>query len=131
MKTKTILLVVSACLLFGCNAAMVMNGKVMGISSGKFIYQDGYLTTQYKADIEPVWKACEKAVTDLKGWDIQKERKISTGSIKTIISDEKVTILVEYVDKDLTSVSVLTGVVGNNMASRIIQDRITANIAKP
>ncbi len=56
-----------ACLLFGCNAAMVMNGKVMGISSGKFIYQDGYLTTQYKADIEPVWKACEKAVIDLKG----------------------------------------------------------------
>jgi Protein of unknown function (DUF3568) len=118
MKTKIILLVVSACLLFGCNAAMVMNGKVMGISSGKFIYQEGYLTTQYKTDIEPVWKACEKAVVDLKGWDIQKERKISTGSIKTIISDEKVTILVEYVDKDLTT-------------SRIIQDRIADNIVKP
>jgi len=131
MKTKIILMVVSACLLFGCNAAMVMNGKVMGISSGKFIYQDGYLTTQYKTDIEPVWKACEKAVVDLKGRDIQKERKISTGSIKTIISDEKVTILIEYVDKDLTTVSVLSGVVGNNMASRIIQDRIADNIVKP
>lgn len=131
MKTKIILMVVSACLLFGCNAAMVMNGKVVGISSGKFIYQDGYLTTQYKTDIEPVWKACEKAVVDLKGRDIQKERKISTGSIKTIISDEKVTILVEYVDKDLTYVSVLSGVVGNNMASRIIQNRIADNIVKP
>lgn len=131
MKTRFILLIVSACLLFGCNAAMVMNGKVMGISSGKFIYQDGYLTTQYKADIEPVWQACEKAVTDLKGRDIQKERKISSGSIKTVISDEKVTILVEYVEKDLTTVSVLSGVVGNNMASRIIQDRIAANIVKP
>jgi hypothetical protein len=131
MKTRFTLLIVSACLLFGCNAAMVMNGKVMGISSGKFIYQDGYLTTQYKTDIEPVWQACEKAVTDLKGRDIQKERKISTGSIKTVISDEKVAILVEYVEKDLTTVSVLSGVVGNNMASRIIQDKIAANIVKP
>ena len=131
MKTKIILLLVTAGLLFGCNAAMVMNGKVMGFSSGKFIYQDGYLTTQYKADIDPVWNACEKAVVNLKGRDTQKERKISTGSIKTIISDEKVTILVEYIGKDLTSVSVLSGIVGNSMASRIIQDQIAANIVVP
>ena len=131
MKTRILLLLVAVGLLFGCNAAMVMNGKVMGISSGKFIYQDGYLTTQYKADIQPVWQACEKAVDDLKGRDVQKERKISKGSIKTIISDEKVTIVVEYIDKDLTSVSVITGVVGNNMASRMIQDRIASNIVKP
>jgi hypothetical protein len=120
-----------ACLLFGCNAAMVVNGKVMGISSGTFIYQDGYLTTQYKADIEPVWKACEKAVNELNGQQTQKERNISKGSIKTVISDEKVIILVEYIGKDLTSVSVLSGVVGNNMADRIIQDKIAANIGKP
>jgi hypothetical protein len=130
MKTKILLFLLMTTLLSGCNAAMVMNGKVMGISSGKFIYQDGYLTTHYKVDIEPVWQACNKAVTDLKGRDIQKDRKIASGSIKTIISDEKVTILVEYIEKDLTSVSVLTGIVGNNMASRIIQDRIAENIVK-
>lgn len=128
MKSKILILFVVTALLAGCNAAMVMNGKVMGISSGKFIYQDGYLTTRYKADIEPVWQACAKAVVDLKGRDIQKERKISSGSIKTVISDEKVTIRIEYIEKDLTSVSVLTGIVGNNMASRIIQDRIAENI---
>ncbi len=131
MKAKVILLAVLTGLFFGCNAAMVVNGKVMGIQSGRFIYQDGYLTTQYKADIEPVWQACQKAVTDLKGSDIQKERKISTGSIKTVISDEKVIIRVEYVDRDLTSVAVFAGVTGNNMASRIIQDRIAENLAKP
>ena len=129
MKTKNIILAALVCLLFGCNAAMVLNGKVMGISSGKFIYQDGYLTTHYKADIEPVWQACEKAVVDLKGWEIKKERKISTGSIKTVISDDKVTILVEYIDKDVVAVSVLTGVTGNNLASRLIHDRIAANLA--
>jgi hypothetical protein len=117
-------------LLVGCNAAINMNGKVAGISSGKFIYQDGDLVSNYKADIDSVWKACEKSVTELKATNIQKERKISTGTIKAVIQDEKVTIKVEYVDKDLTSVSVFVGVVGNNMASRLIHDKIISNLAE-
>jgi hypothetical protein len=128
MKIKIYLLLIAILLLAGCNAAMVMNGKIMGISSGKFVYQDGFLTTQYKADIDPVWKAWEKAVAELRGWDVQKERKIATGVIKAIIEDENVKITVEYVGKDLTTVSVFAGIAGNNMASRMIQNRIAQNI---
>jgi hypothetical protein len=117
-------------LLAGCNAAINMNGKVAGISSGRFVYQDGNLTSNYKADIDLVWMACEKSITELKATDIQKERKISTGTIKAVIQDEKVSISVEYVDKDLTSVSVFVGVVGNNMASRLIHDKIIGNLVK-
>jgi hypothetical protein len=117
-------------LLAGCNAAINMNGKVAGISSGHFVYQDGNLTSNYKAGIDLVWAACEKSVTELKATDIQKERKISTGMIKAVIQDEKITIKVEYVDKDLTSVSVFVGVVGNNMASRLIHDKIIGNLAQ-
>jgi hypothetical protein len=116
-------------LLAGCNAAINMNGKVAGISSGRFVYQDGNLTCNYEADIDLVWMACEKSVSELKATDIQKERKISTGTIKAVIQDEKVVILVEYVDKNLTSVSIFVGVVGNNMASRIIHDKIIGNLA--
>jgi hypothetical protein len=117
-------------LLAGCNAAINMNGKVAGIRSGRFVYQDGDLTSNYKADIDLVWKACEKSVAELKATDIQKERKISSGIIKAVIQDEKVTIKVEYVDKDLTSVSVFVGVVGNNMASPLIHDKIIGNLAE-
>jgi hypothetical protein len=117
--------------LCGCDAALVMNGKIMGVSSGSFIYQDGYLTTNYKADINIVWTACEKAAKDLKAVDVQKNRKIATGSIKATIQDEKVTIQVEYVAIDLTAVSVIVGIAGNNMASRMIQDKIASNIVKP
>jgi hypothetical protein len=116
--------------LAGCNAAINMNGKVAGISSGRFVYQDGNLTSKYKADIDLVWMACEKSLTELKATDIQKERKISTGTIKAIIQDENVVISVEYVDKDLTSVSVFVGMVGNNMASRLIHDKIIGNLVK-
>lgn len=131
MKTKLLILVLFAAILSGCSGAVVVNDKVMGVQSGRFIYQDGYLTTQYKADIDPVWRACEKAVLDLKASDIRKDRNISSGTIKAVIANEKVKILVAYVDRDLTTVSVLSGVVNNNMASRIIQDRIAANLGSP
>ena len=131
MKNKILsLLFLVLLLLAGCNAAINMNGKVAGISSGRFVYQDGDLTSNYKAAIDLVWMACEKSVTELKATDIKKERKISTGTIKAVIQDEKVVISVEYVDKDLTSVSVFVGVVGNNMASHLIHDKIISNLAK-
>ena len=131
MKIKTAVFAILIVALSGCNSAMVINGKVMGFHSGKFIYQDGYLTTQYKTDIEPVWQAFLKAVADLKGEDIEKERKISTGVIKAVISDEKVKIRVEYIDRELTSVGVFSGVTGNNMASKIIQDKIAGYLINP
>ena len=131
MQNKRLsLLLLILLLLIGCNAAINMNGKVAGISSGRFVYQDGNLISNYKADIDLVWMACEKSVTELKATDIQKERKISTGTIKAVIQDEKVVISVEYVDKDLTSVSIFVGVVGNNMASRLIHDKIIGNLTK-
>jgi hypothetical protein len=131
IKKSISILLFTVFILCGCDAALVMNGKIMGVSSGSFIYQDGYLTTNYKADINIVWTACEKAAKDLKAVDVQKNRKIATGSIKATIQDEKVTIQVEYVAIDLTAVSVIVGIAGNNMASRMIQDKIASNIVKP
>jgi hypothetical protein len=132
MTKKILLLCFLVIPLFaGCNAAINMNGKIVGVSSGQFMYQDGNLISNYKADIESVWKACEKTVNDLKAINIQKERKISTGTIKSVIQDEKITIAMEYVTKDLTTVSVFVGVVGNNMASRLIHDKIAGNLMKP
>ena len=87
--------------------------------------------TNYKADINAVWPACEKAMKELKAVDVQKDRRIATGSIKANIQDEKVKIIVEYVATDLTTVSVIVGIAGNNMASKMIQDKIADNIVKP
>jgi len=131
MKRNLCALIVLVFLLSGCDAAMVMGGKVMGVSSGRFIYQDGYLSTQYKAGVDQVWQACEKTVVELKGGKIVKDRKIAGGSIKAVISDEKVHILVEYVEKNVTNVSVMCGIGGSNIASRMLQDRIAANIVRP
>lgn len=130
MKNKFLpLIFLFSLILAGCNAAINIQGKVAGISYGKFFYQDGSLLTEYKADIDMVWKACEKSMIDLKATDIQKERKISTGIIKASIQGEKATIKVEYLSKNLTSVSIFVGTFGNNVASRLIHERIIANLS--
>lgn len=131
MKNKVLSLIfITLLLMNGCDAAINLRGKVASISSGKFLYQEGSLTSDYKADIDAVWTACEKSVSELKATDIQKERKISTGIINAVIQDEKVTIKVEYVERNLTSVSVFVGTVGNNMASRLIHEKIIGNLTK-
>ncbi len=132
MKKKIIfLLLLFLGVLAGCNAAISMNGKVMGVSSGQFIYQDGNLISNYKANIDAVWTASEKTVKELKGEDVRMERKISTGKITAVIQDEKVSISIEYIDKDSTSVAIFVGVTGNNMASRLIHEKIANKLVNP
>ncbi len=130
MKNKFLFL---ACLipliLIGCNAAINLQGKVAGMRYGKFFYEDGNLVREYKVDIDLAWKACEKSMKDLKATDIQIERNISTGVMKAFIQNEKATIKVEYLGKNLTSVSVFVGTFGNNVASRLIHEKIIGNLA--
>ncbi len=117
-------------LLGGCDTATIINGKVLGFRSGQFMYAEGSLSATYKADIEKVWAACDRTVRELKGKEIVRERGISQGKIKATIQDENVTIAVEYIARDLTSVSVLIGL-GNNIASRLIHEKITGNLSRP
>jgi hypothetical protein len=116
--------------LTGCNAAINMNGKIIGINSGRFIYQDGNVIYKYKAEIDPVMEACVKALTELKAAGIETERKISQGMIKAVIQDEKIVIKVEYVERNLTSVSVFAGMVGNKMISRLLHEKINENLTE-
>jgi len=129
MKNNFLFLTIFISLGFmGCNAAINLQGKVAGISYGRFFYQDGSLVREYKADIDLVWKACEKSMMDLKATDVRKDRKISTGVIQAAIQDEQTIIKIEYAGKKLTSVSVFVGAFGNNVASRLIHEKITGNI---
>ena len=67
MKNKFIFFIFLLPLLVtGCGIAVNLQGKVAGISSGEFFYQDGNLVNEYKAGIESVWAACEKSIIDLK-----------------------------------------------------------------
>jgi hypothetical protein len=127
----TICLTASLLLIAGCDTALTVGPKTIGIRSGEFIYTDGYLRATYLFTIDRVWDACEKALADMKATDVERIRKIAQRSYTAMIQDEKVRISVDYIEKDMTAVSIMVGMSGNNLASQLMHDRITGFLKTP
>ena len=100
MLLQATLLLPALLLITGCDTALTVGAKTIGIRSGEFIYTDGYLRATYLFPFEKVWTACEKTLTDMKATDVERIRKIAQGSFTAMIQDEKVRISVDYVEKE-------------------------------
>jgi len=125
-----LILVISILLISGCDTGFIVGDKVVSVRSGKLIYTDGILTTDYPFPFDKVWEACEKTVVDMKTYDTEKDKKIATGTIDTNLSDEKIHISVKYAAKNLTTVAVRVGLAGNNLAAQLIHEKIKNNLLK-
>ncbi len=112
----------------GCDTALVMGNRVVGVESGKFYYTDGVLKTDYLYDFDQVWTATGKVLKDLKAVDLQSKKKIAKGTVDCVIIDEKVHVEVEYASKGLTNVFIRTGIAGNQLASKMILEKIRATL---
>lgn len=121
----TALLIPALLSLAGCDTALTVGTKTIGIRSGSFIYTDGYLRATYLFPLDQVWPACEKTLTSMKATEVERIRKIAQGTFTAVIDDEKVRISVDYVDKEITAVAIMVGLSGNNLASQLIHDRLT------
>ena len=131
MFLRYMLLVTALLTIAACDTALSVGSKTIGIRSGEFIYTDGYLRTTYAFPMEKVWAACDKTLTDLKATDVEREKSIATGKFTAFIQDDKVRISVEYVERDITAVSIMVGPSGNNLASKLIHDRIANQLKTP
>jgi len=130
IKLLGLMLLIPALLpITACDTALSVGSRTIGIRSGEFIYTDGYLRTTYASPLEKVWSACENALTDLKATDVERIKSIATGKFTAFILDDKVRISVDYVERNITAVSVMVGPSGNNLASQLIHERI-ANVLK-
>lgn len=127
----TAFLIPALLLIAGCDTALTVGAKTIGIRSGEFIYTDGYLRATYTFPFDKVWPACEKTLAGLKATDVERIRKIAQGTFTAIIHDEKVRISVDYVEKEITAVSIMVGTSGNNLASQLIHDRLAATLKTP
>jgi hypothetical protein len=125
-----LLSLLAAC--YGCgSSAVLMGSQTVGIESGKFIYTNGAVKCDYTYPFEKVWEASVKAISDMKAASVTKEKRISKGEIEALISNEKDKVTVSYSSRDMTSVSVRVGLMGNNIASKMILERITENLKSP
>ncbi len=124
-----LLMVMGVFLLSGCPAAIV-GGAAAGAGSGTYFYINGELKTDYNYPIDKVWAACEKTVADMHGLDVEPNKEIARGTISTVIDDEKVKFSVEYKAKNVTTVGIRVGVIGNRLSSQLIHDRIADNLVR-
>ncbi|PIV06282.1 MAG: hypothetical protein COS57_04245 [Syntrophobacterales bacterium CG03_land_8_20_14_0_80_58_14] len=127
----TTFLIPALLLIAGCDTALTVGAKTIGIRSGEFIYTDGYLRATYLFPFDQVWRACEKTLTGMKATDVERIRKIAQGAFTATILDEKVRISVDYVEKEISAVSIMVGTSGNNLASQLIHDRLATTLKTP
>ena len=125
------ILVPALLIITACDTSLSVGRKTIGIRSGEFIYTDSYLRATYPFPFEKVWSACIKTLIDLNAVDGEQERKIATGELTALIQDDKVRISVDYVEKEITAVSIMAGASGNALASQLIHDRIAAVLKNP
>lgn len=134
-KNRVGLFILSLFTLFlfsGCGPEALLIGGVAagGAGAGTYFYVNGDLKADYNASLEQVWDACEKTVAGMKGTDVVRTKEIAKGRIDTKINDEKVKFDITYKTKDVTTVSIRVGVIGNKLSSQLLHDKVAENIAK-
>ena len=130
-KRAAVALIVLACCfsLYGCPVLVVTGAAVAG-GTGTYYYVEGEMKTDYYFSVNGVWSAVEKTIADMKGRDVEPDKQPDGGKIVAVINDEKVTFRLKYKDKDLTTLGIRVGVVGNETASKLLHDRVADNLLK-
>lgn len=114
----------------GCPAPLVVGSAAVGAGSGTYFYINGELKTDYYYSFDKVWSACEKTVADMRGLDVEPLKEIGSGKISAMIENEKVQITANYKAKNVTTVSVRVGVMGDRLASQLLHDKIADNLTR-
>ena len=113
----------------GCEL-LVLGGAAVGAGTGTYFYVNGELKTDYNASFDKVWTACGKTIADMRGIEVVPVKEIAQGKIAAVIDDEKVQFDVAYKSKNLTTVSIRIGLIGNKLSSQLLHDKIAEHLAK-
>jgi len=124
-----ILLVMGAFMISGCTVALVGVAAV-GAGSGTYFYINGEMKTDYYQSFDATWSACQKSIADMRGVDVEQVREIGNGKIMAVVNDDKVKIEVLYKAKNVTTVSIRVGMIGDKIASQLIHDKIGDNLVR-
>lgn len=126
---QIVILLLVVILFSGC-VPLVVGGAAVGAGTGTYFFINGELKTDYNAPFDKVWNACEKTVADMRGIEVMPAKEIAQGKITTTINDEKAQFDVKYKSKNLTTVAIRVGLVGNKLSSQLLHDKITEHLAQ-
>jgi hypothetical protein len=128
-RSALIFLLMGLFLISGC-AGLVIGGVAAGAASGTYFWVNGEMTTDYHDNLDKVWLAAGKTIADMKGMEVLPDKEIAQGTISALINDEKVVMTIKYKEKNVTTVSIRVGLIGDKLASQRLHDKITENLAK-
>ena len=130
-KRVAVAMILLACCfsLYGC-PVLVVGGAAVAGGTGTYYYVEGEMRTDYYFPVATLWSAVEKTIADMKGHDVEPDKQTDGGKITAVINDEKVQFRIKYKDSNLTTLGVRVGLMGNETASRVIQDRVADNLPK-
>jgi len=114
----------------GCAELLIGSAAVGAGTAGTYYYINGGLKTDYSDPFDKVWSACEKTVADMHGIEVVPNKEIAKGTINTLINDEKVNFEITYKSKNLTTVTIRVGLIGNKLSSQLLHDRIADYLVK-
>jgi hypothetical protein len=120
--------------LAGC--VPLVAGTAAGVGgSGTYLYMQGELKTDYYYPFDKVWAACEKTIADMRGYDVEPNKDVGQGKIDAMIEDEKVHFSIKYkgkdvAGKDITTVGVRVGLMGNELSSKLVHDKLAENLIR-
>lgn len=122
-KGWILLVVAGVFMLSGC-PALVAGGAAVTAGTGTYMFINGELKTDYNFSFDRVWRACEKAIAEMNAVDVIPLKEIGSGTIDAIIDQEKVRFNVTYKSKDLTTVGIRIGLMGDQLASQRLHDKV-------
>ena len=114
----------------GCWTVIVGGAAAGAGTAGTYFYVNGELKTDYHASFDEVWTACEKTIASMHGIEVVPEKEIARGTINAIVNDEKVKFDITYKSKNVTTVAIRVGLIGNKPSSQLLHDKIADYLAK-
>jgi hypothetical protein len=127
-RTKWMALLVAVFFLpSGC--ATTTGGEAAGGIS-TYSYINGEWTTDYNHSFDATWSACQKSISDLRGIDVDQDRTIGNGKIKAVVNKQDVRITVLYKAKNVTTVTIKVGMIGDKDTAQMIGDKISTYLSR-
>ncbi|MDY0222572.1 MAG: DUF3568 family protein [Desulfobacterium sp.] len=124
MKFKTInglLLSVFVCFqLYGCGA-LIVGGTAAGAT---YVYTAGWVERNYTANVDKVYKASLIAAERMGMVVETKTISVAAADIKAVKGDKEYWFKMEEKSKNMTTLSIREGVMGNKEASQAIHKKI-------
>ena len=126
-KGWILLVVAGVFMLSGC-PALLAGGAAVSAGTGTYMFINGDLKTDYHFSFDRLWNACEKTVAEMNAVDVIPLKEIGSGTIDAIIDQEKVRFNVTYKSKDITTVGIRIGLLGDQLASQRLHDKVGAKL---